>query len=103
MTRKICVFTGTRAEYGHLYWLMREIDADPRLTLQVLVSGSHLAHEFGETWRQIDDDGFRIDEKVDMQLGDDSPVGVARAMGRCLTGCAEALGRLEPDILVVLG
>ena len=44
MARKICVFTGTRAEYGHLYWLMKEIDADPRLTLQLLVSGSHLAH-----------------------------------------------------------
>jgi UDP-hydrolysing UDP-N-acetyl-D-glucosamine 2-epimerase len=103
MARKICVFTGTRAEYGHLFWLMKEIDTDPRLTLQLLVSGSHLAHAFGETWHQINDDGFRIDEKVDMQLGDDSPVGVARAMARGLAGCAEALDRLKPDILVVLG
>jgi UDP-hydrolysing UDP-N-acetyl-D-glucosamine 2-epimerase len=103
MARKICVFTGTRAEYGHLYWLLKEIDADPRLTLQLLVSGSHLAHALGETWQQINDDGFRIDEKVDMQLGDDSPVGVARAMARGLAGCAEALDRLKPDILVVLG
>jgi UDP-hydrolysing UDP-N-acetyl-D-glucosamine 2-epimerase len=103
MVRKICVFTGTRAEYGHLYYLMKEIEADPRLTLQVLVSGSHLAREFGETWQQIAHDGFQIDEKVDMQLGDDSPVGVARAMARGLAGCAEALDGLKPGIMVVLG
>lgn len=101
--RKICVFTGTRAEYGLLYWLMKEIDADPRLQLQLLVSGSHLASEHGETWRGIEADGFSIDAKVDMKLGSDEPVAVARSMARCLSGSAEALGRLEPDILVVLG
>jgi UDP-hydrolysing UDP-N-acetyl-D-glucosamine 2-epimerase len=103
MARKICVFTGTRSEYGHLYYLMKEIEADLRLTLQVLVSGSHLAREFGETWQQIAHDGFQINEKVDIQLGDDSPLGVARAMARGLAGCAEALDRLKPDIMVVLG
>jgi UDP-N-acetylglucosamine 2-epimerase (non-hydrolysing)/GDP/UDP-N,N'-diacetylbacillosamine 2-epimerase (hydrolysing) len=101
--RKICVFTGTRAEYGLLYWVMKDINADPGLKLQLLVSGSHLAAEFGETWRQIEADGFMIDAKVDMQLGKDDPVSIAKSMGLCLAGCAEALERLQPDVFVLLG
>jgi UDP-hydrolysing UDP-N-acetyl-D-glucosamine 2-epimerase len=101
--RKICVFTGTRAEYGHLFWVMKEISNDPELRLQLLVSGGHLAREFGETWRQIEADGFRIDAKVDMGLTADDPVSIAGSMALGLKGCAEALARLEPDILVVLG
>ena len=103
MARKICVFTGTRAEYGLLYWLMKEMQADPRIDLQVLVSGSHLEPEFGETWRQIAADGFAIDAKVDMHLDSDAPVAVAKSMALGLAGCAEALDRLKPDLLVVLG
>jgi UDP-hydrolysing UDP-N-acetyl-D-glucosamine 2-epimerase len=103
MTRKVCVFTGTRAEYGLLYWLMREIQNSPELKLQLLVSGSHLASEFGETWKQIEADGFTIDEKVDMHLESDAPVAVAQSMALGLAGCAEALDRLKPAIMVVLG
>lgn len=103
MTRKIAVFTGTRAEYGLLYWLMKGIDADPTLTLQTLVSGMHLSPEFGNTWEQIAADGFRIDERVEMLLSSDSPVGIAKSMGLGLIGFADALDRLQPDLLVVLG
>ncbi len=103
MPRRICVFTGSRADYGLLYWLMKEIEADPRLTLQLLVSGSHLAPQFGETRRQIEADGFAIDAAVDMQLTDDAPVAIASSMALALKGCAEALDRLGPDLLVVLG
>ena len=63
MTQKIAVFTGTRAEYGLLYWLIKDIQSDPELTLQLLVSGMHLSSEFGETYKQIEQDGFSIDEK----------------------------------------
>ncbi|MDO7895439.1 UDP-N-acetylglucosamine 2-epimerase [Pseudomonas citrulli] len=103
MASKIAVFTGTRAEYGLLYWLMRDIKDNPALDLQILVSGMHLSPEFGETWKQIVHDGFEIDAKVEMLLSSDTAVGVVKSMGLGLLGFAEALQRLSPDVLVVLG
>ncbi len=103
MTRKICIFTGSRAEYGLLAPLMNEIQADPQLQLQLIVSGSHLEREFGETWHEIEVDGFRIDSKVEMKLDSDQPVALARSMALCLAGCAEAFDRLKPNIVVLLG
>lgn len=103
MTRKIAVFTGTRAEYGLLYWLMREIKASEDMCLQVIVSGTHLSHEFGETWKQIEQDGFSIDAKVEMLLSSDTPVGVVKSIGLGTLGFADALDRLRPDMLIVLG
>lgn len=103
MTRRITVFTGSRAEYGLLHWLMKDIMASDRLTLQVLVSGMHLSPEFGETWREVEADGFPIDAKVEMLLSSNSPVGVAKSMGVGTAGFADALDRLRPDLLVVLG
>lgn len=103
MTRRIGVVTGTRAEYGLLYWLMKEIDADPDLELQLLVTGMHLAPEFGLTYTQIEADGFRIAAKVEMLLSSDTPVGIAKSTGLGTIGFADALDRLKPDILVVLG
>lgn len=103
MKRRIAVFTGTRAEYGLLYWLMRDIQASDRLILQVIVSGMHLSPEFGETWKQVQADGFPIDAKVEMLLSSDTPVGVVKSMGLGTIGFADALERLQPDLLVVLG
>ena len=82
---------------------MKEIESDPHLTLQLIVSGTHLEKAFGETWRQIDSDGFRIDAKIFMKLDSDRPAAIAKSMGLALAGCAEALERLKPDIMVVLG
>jgi UDP-hydrolysing UDP-N-acetyl-D-glucosamine 2-epimerase len=101
--RKICVVTGSRAEYGLLYWLMKEIEADPDLKLQLVVTGTHLSAQFGDTWKVIEDDGFAIDAKVDIDIGDDTPVGVSRSLGLCVAGMAEAFDKLAPDIVVVLG
>lgn len=103
MKRRICVFTGSRAEYGLLFWLMKDIQASPRLELQVIVSGMHLSPEFGETWKQVEQDGFPIDAKVEMLLSSDTPVGVVKSMGVGTIGFADALARLRPDMLVVLG
>lgn len=103
MKRRIAVFTGTRAEYGLLYWLMKDIQASEQLTLQVIVSGMHLSPEFGETWRQIEADGFTVDAKVEMLLSSDTPVGVIKSMGLGTIGFADALDKLRPDLLVVLG
>jgi len=101
--RKICVVTGTRAEYGLLYWLMKEIEADPELQLQIVATGMHLSPEFGLTYRQIEADGFTIDAKVEMLLSSDTPVGIAKSMGLGVIGFADALDGLKPDILVLLG
>lgn len=101
--RKICVVTGSRAEYGLLYWLMKEIQDDPDLLLQTVVTGMHLSPEFGLTYKVIEADGFAIDAKVEMLLSSDTPVGIAKSMGLGVIGFADALDRLRPDILVLLG
>jgi GDP/UDP-N,N'-diacetylbacillosamine 2-epimerase (hydrolysing) len=103
MSRKICVVTGSRAEYGLLRWVMDGIRRTPALTLQVLVTGMHLSPEFGLTYREIEADGFKIDRKVEMLLGSDTAVGLAKSMGLGLIGFGEALHQLQPDIMVVLG
>lgn len=101
--RKICIVTGSRAEYGLLYWLMKEVAADPELQLQIIATGMHLSPEFGLTYQQIEADGFIIDAKVEMLLSSDSPVGIAKSMGLGVIGFADVLDRLKPDMLVVLG
>ena len=101
--RKICVVTGTRAEYGLLYWLMKGIDVDPELELQIIATGMHLSPEFGNTYRQIEKDGFVITRKVDMLLSSDSEVGISKSMGLGMIGFADAFSDLQPDLVVVLG
>lgn len=103
MSRKIAVVTGTRAEYGLLYWLMKEIQGDSDLQLQLIVTGAHLSLEFGSTWKEIEADGFSIDAKVEMLLSSDTPVAVAKSVGLGTIGFADALDRLKPDIMVALG
>jgi UDP-hydrolysing UDP-N-acetyl-D-glucosamine 2-epimerase len=101
--RRICVVTGSRAEYGILYWLLREVAADPRLTLQLVATGTHLSPEFGLTYRAIESDGMRIDRKVETLLSSDTPIGISKAVGLGVIGFADALADLNPDIVVVLG
>lgn len=101
--KRIAVFTGTRAEYGLLYWLLKDIQASESLELQLIVAAMHLSPEFGQTWRQIEQDGFGIDAKVEMLLSSDTAAGVAKSMGLGTIGFADALARLQPDVLVVLG
>ncbi|GGI72112.1 UDP-N-acetyl glucosamine 2-epimerase [Shewanella hanedai] len=103
MPKKIAVFTGTRADYGLLYWLISDIQTSKELDLQLIVSGSHLSPEFGNTIEQIEKDGFHIDEKIEMLLSSNSAVGTAKSMGLGIISYSEALDRLKPDVLVILG
>ncbi len=103
MRRKICIVTGTRAEYGLFYWLMKAIQADSDLELQIIATGMHLSPEFGLTYRQIEEDGFKINKKIEMLLSSDTPVGISKSMGLGMIGFAEAYDELKPDILVLLG
>ncbi len=101
---KICVLTATRAEYGLLRCLMQDIRDDPGLMLQVVVTGAHLVPRFGDTWRQLEADGFEIDAKVEMlDPADASPAALVRSTGECSLGLADAFARLAPDMLVILG
>jgi GDP/UDP-N,N'-diacetylbacillosamine 2-epimerase (hydrolysing) len=101
--RKICVVTGTRAEYGLLRWVMQGIQDSDVLDLQLIVTGMHLSPEFGLTVQEIEADGFHIDRKVEMLLSSDTPVGITKSMGLAMIGFADALAELQPDLLLVLG
>ena len=103
MKRKICAVTGTRAEYGLLYFLLQGISRSADLELQLIVTGAHLSPEFGLTWREIEKDGFRIDKKVEMLLSADTPSSISKSMGLGLIGFADALNDLKPDMLILLG
>ena len=100
--RKICIVTGSRAEYGLLYWVIKEVEADQDLELQLIATGSHLSSEFGLTYKEIEKD-FKIDKKIDMHLSSDTSEGISKSMGIALTSFSKAYNKLKPDIVVVLG
>jgi len=102
MKQKICIVTGTRAEYGLLYWLMHEIKADNNLELQIIVTGMHLSPEFGLTYKEIEKE-FTIDKKIEMLLSSDTSIGITKSMGLAQISFAEAYEELKPSIIVVLG
>jgi GDP/UDP-N,N'-diacetylbacillosamine 2-epimerase (hydrolysing) len=101
--RKICIVTGTRAEYGLLRLLMKKIQESEYLDLQIIVTSAHLSYEFGLTYRTIEEDGFHIDKKVEMLLSSDTEVGITKSMGLGMIGFADALNEANPDLLIVLG
>lgn len=103
MKKKICVVTGTRAEYGLLRLVMQGIKESYDLDLLIIATGMHLSPEFGLTWQEIEEDGFTISRKVEMLTSSDTPVGIAKSMGLGLIGFADALDDLRPDLMVVLG
>ena len=92
--RMICVVTGSRAEYGLLYWVMREIESAEDLELQLVVTGMHLESEFGSTYQEIEKDGFRIDRKVEMLLSADTPSAISKSTGLGMVGFSDAISGL---------
>ena len=101
--RKICVVTGTRAEYGLLYWTMKRIQDEQNLELQVIATGMHLSPEFGNTYNIIENDGFNIDNKIECLLSSDTGVGISKSVGLGIISFSEAYEQLQPDIVLVLG
>lgn len=101
--RKVCVITGSRAEYGLLYWSLKRLQSEADIELQLIVTGMHLSPEFGLTYKQIEKDGFVIDKKVEMLLSSDTPISIAKSMGIGLISFADAYRDLQPDIILVLG
>jgi GDP/UDP-N,N'-diacetylbacillosamine 2-epimerase (hydrolysing) len=101
--KKICVVTGTRADYGLLYWTMKEIKEDQELDLQLLATGMHLSPEFGLTYKLIENDGFVINKKIEILLSSDSSIGISKSMGLGMIAFAEAFTELQPDLVFLLG
>ena len=101
--KKVCVITGTRAEYGLLYWTLKALEKEPTIHLQICVTGMHLSPEFGLTYQQIEADGFTIDYKVETLLSSDTGTAIAKSIGLGTIGFADAFQQLQPDIALVVG
>ena len=102
MKRKIAVVTSSRAEYGHLYWLLRDLSKDDAFDLKLLVMGAHLSPEFGTTIHEIRNDGFAIEAEIECLLSSDSDVGMAKTIGLATLGCADVLAKVRPDVLLLI-
>ena len=100
--RAIAVVTTSRADYGHLYWPLRELQAHPDVDLKLIALGAHLSPEFGHTVGEIERDGFTVDERIECLLSSDSDVGMAKAIGVATLGLADSLARLRPDLLLLI-
>lgn len=101
--RKIAVITGTRAEYGIFRSVLREIEANPELDLSLIVIGMHLSDEFGYTVKEIERDGFTVDAKINILHTEDTGAAMAQSIGKSVVKTAKALGKIKPDILLILG
>jgi GDP/UDP-N,N'-diacetylbacillosamine 2-epimerase (hydrolysing) len=101
--RKICVVTTSRADYGLLYWLLKEIVSDKDMTLQLIATGMHLSPEFGLSYQFIEKDGFNINKKIETTLSADTNVSIIKSIGLSLVSFSDALKNLNPEILVILG
>ena len=101
--KKVCVVTGTRAEFGLLRPVMALLKKDSAFDLQIIASAMHLVPEFGLTYREIEAAGFDIDAKVEMLIAGDTPAAAAKSMGIGTMGFADAFSRLEPDMIMLLG
>ena len=102
MSRRIAVVTTSRADYSHLYWVLRDLEAHPSIDLRLIATGAHLTQEFGAAVSEIESDGFTIDERVECLLSSDTDVGMAKTIGVATLGLAEVLGRLRPDLLLLI-
>jgi len=100
--RKICIVTGSRADYGLLYWVIKEIEKDKNLKLQLIATGMHLSSKYGSTYKEIEKD-FKIDKKINISLSSDTSEDISRSMGIALPAFSKAYNKLKPDIIVVLG
>jgi UDP-hydrolysing UDP-N-acetyl-D-glucosamine 2-epimerase len=101
-TRKIAVVTTSRADYGHLYWTLKELENRPQINLQLVALGAHFSPAFGNTFKEIEADGFTIDERVECLISSDTDVGMAKTIGVAAIGLADVLGRMRPDILLLI-
>lgn len=102
MKRKIAVVSTSRADYGHLYWILNDLAKHPDVELNIIALGSHLSAEFGHTVDEIERDGFTVNERIECLLSSDTDVGMAKTIGIATLGIADVLGRMRPDLLLLI-
>jgi UDP-hydrolysing UDP-N-acetyl-D-glucosamine 2-epimerase len=102
MKRKIAVITTSRADYGHLYWPLRDLSENENVDLKIIAFGSHLSPEFGNTFQEIVNDGFTIDSRIECLLSSDTDVGMAKTIGMAMLGLADLFGQTRPDLLLLI-
>lgn len=103
MKKTISIFTSTRADYGLFKPLIDELIKENTLDIKIVVTGSHLSREFGNTYKEIENDGLTIDEKIDILVYGDNPTSVSKSMGLALISFSDYFKRIKPDLLIVLG
>lgn len=103
MKRKICIATGTRADWGLLSPIAQALNKRDDVDLKIIATNMHLSEEYGSTWKEIENDGLKIDWRVKMKSDADTRKDTVLAMSECMAGMAEALAALQPDLLVILG
>lgn len=103
MKKKICILTATRAEYGLLKPIIKKLNMTKGFEVCIVVTGAHLSTEFGLTYKEIEQDGIKIDEKIEIILSADTPSAISKSMGLAMISFADYFERLKPDMLVVLG
>jgi UDP-hydrolysing UDP-N-acetyl-D-glucosamine 2-epimerase len=102
MKRKIAVVTTSRADYGHLYWPLRDLAENENVDLKIVALASHLAPEFGSTIQEIEKDGFAVESRIECLLSSDSDVGMAKTIGVATLGLADLFGKMRPDLLLLI-
>lgn len=102
MKKKICVITGSRSEYGLLYPLLVKLKTDSQFNLKIIATGMHLSHEFGSTYKLIEKDGFRINEKIEMLLSADNEAGISKSIGLGIIGFAQAFKNIKPNFVILI-
>jgi UDP-hydrolysing UDP-N-acetyl-D-glucosamine 2-epimerase len=100
--KRIAVVTTSRADYSHLYWVLRHLSAHPDIDLRLITLGAHLSPEFGMTVQEIEKDGFKIESRIECLLSSDTDVGMAKTIGVATLSLADLLGRLRPDVLLLI-
>ena len=101
--KKVCIITGSRAEYGLLKPLIKKLKDSKSLELQIIATCTHLSPEFGLTYQEIENDGFKINEKIEILLSSDTSIGISKSMGLAMISFCEAFDRLKPNIIIILG
>src|SRR5215469_4280508 len=102
MKRRIAVITSSRADYSHLYWPLHDLSRHPEVDLQLIAMGTHLSPEFGQTVREIEQDGFPIAARIECLLSSDTDVGMAKTIGVATLSLADCLGQMRPDLLLLI-